>query len=308
MRLSVRHRSTYRFAAPMRAVVQSHRLTPSSFEGQRVLDWRVEVEDAVFGAELTDGAGNHIRTMFMLGPVEELMVDVTGQVETADLSGVLRGHREQVPPLAYLRTTRATRSDLALTELAESAGGATPLDRAHSLAAAVSDAIRYEPGRTHEATTAAEALEAGVGVCQDHAHALIATAVIAGLPARYVTGYLLTGGGLRASGQSQSLGGMTQSQDAGGQRQEGRAAPEEQDDGEATVLAAGEASHAWAELWVEGLGWVGFDVSNRCCPDERYIRLGSGFDAADAAPIRGMAQGIGEETLDVRVAVEQVQQ
>jgi transglutaminase-like putative cysteine protease len=52
-----------------------------------------------------------------------------------------------------------------------------------------------------------------------------------------------------------------------------------------------------------GLGWVGFDPANACCPDERYIRLASGFDAQDAAPIRGIARGPGAETMAVRVAV-----
>ena len=310
MKLSVSHQSTYRFGAPMRGVVQSHRLTPSSFEGQRVIEWRVEVDGAVFGAEFTDGAGNHVRTMSLLGPIEELTVDVFGVVETTDLSGVLRGHRELVPPLAYLRTTRATRSDVALTELAEGIRGESPLERAHALADAVADAISYRPGLTGEATTAAEALGAGVGVCQDHAHALIAAAVIAGLPARYVTGYLLTGGGVRLPDgeQSQTMGGMTQTQGPQDQVQEGRPPPQEQDDEPPTPLETGEASHAWAELWVDGLGWIGFDAANRCCPDDRYVRLGSGFDASDAAPIRGVAHGIGEESLAIRVAVEQVQQ
>jgi transglutaminase-like putative cysteine protease len=65
-----------------------------------------------------------------------------------------------------------------------------------------------------------------------------------------------------------------------------------------------EAAHAWAELHVAGLGWVGFDPANGCCPDARYIRLGSGFDAQDAAPIRGIARGGGQEAMDVTVAIQ----
>lgn len=76
----------------------------------------------------------------------------------------------------------------------------------------------------------------------------------------------------------------------------------------ATTDTPHEAAHAWAEVFVEGLGWVGFDPANRCCPDDRYIRLGSGFDAQDAAPIRGIARGPGVESLDVKVAVLSAQQ
>ncbi len=65
----------------------------------------------------------------------------------------------------------------------------------------------------------------------------------------------------------------------------------------------GEAAHAWAEAYIDGLGWVGFDVSNRVCPGVEYLRLASGLDYLEAAPIRGMRRGGGEETLDVRVRV-----
>lgn len=272
MRLTVRHETVYRFDPPMRGVVQSHRLTPSQFEGQTVIDWNVHVEGAVRGAAFRDAAGDWIETVSMLGPVDRMVIEVSGEVATTDLAGVLRGHRESVPPLSYLRPTRFTRADLALTELAAKAVGAISedraLDRAHALSAAVSDAIVYTPGQTEHGTTAAEALSLGHGVCQDHAHALIACALTLDIPARYVAGYLFA------------------SEDEG----------------------AHEASHAWAELYIPDLGWVGFDPSNRSSPDERYIRLGSGIDAGEAAPIRGIAQGAGGERLEVKVLVNQASQ
>ena len=68
-----------------------------------------------------------------------------------------------------------------------------------------------------------------------------------------------------------------------------------------------EAAHAWAELFVPGLGWVGFDAANRWCPDERYIRLSSGLDARAAAPIRGTSRAGGLESLEVSVAIQQIE-
>lgn len=269
MLLTVRHVTTYRYDQPVRAVVQSHRLRPARFEGQRVVDWQVDVSGGVKGGGFRDGAGDWVQGWTVPGPVSEVVVTVSGQVETTDLAGVLRGHREKLPPEVWLRKTPATRCDAALAEMAETvlpeAGG---LDLAHALAGAVAEAIAYAPGTTEAGTTAAEALERGTGVCQDHAHVLIALARRRGVPARYVTGYLQA--------------------DADG--------------------AAHEAAHAWAELWVPALGWVGFDAANACCPDARYIRLGSGFDAPDAAPIRGLARGLAAEALDVTVAVEAQQQ
>ena len=71
------------------------------------------------------------------------------------------------------------------------------------------------------------------------------------------------------------------------------------------TLAPAEAHHAWAEAWVDGLGWVGFDPANGTCPTERYVRLACGLDALSAAPIRGTQRGGTEEALDVTVEVQQ---
>ncbi|MBL0372121.1 transglutaminase family protein [Rhizobium sp. KVB221] len=65
------------------------------------------------------------------------------------------------------------------------------------------------------------------------------------------------------------------------------------------------ASHAWAEAHVTGLGWVGFDPANRVCPDERYVRVATGLDYSDAAPVSGMRIGTAPEMILVSVSVEQ---
>lgn len=268
MRLEIRHDTTYNFDPPMKGVTQSLRLWPSRFEGQTTIDWTVDVPGAVRGARFRDGAGDRIETAFVMGPVGCVIVSVSGVVETTDLAGVLRGHREKTVPAAYVRHTDFTKPDGSLQELAENAvaSGRSELDRAHNLCGAIKDAISYTPGQTHPGTTGAEALAAGHGVCQDHAHALIAAALSLGIPARYVTGYLHAEGGIA------------------------------------------EASHAWTEIYINDLGWVGFDASNGMCPDDRYVRIGSGYDAQDAAPIRGVAQGVGTEALSVDVQVVEAAQ
>jgi transglutaminase-like putative cysteine protease len=310
MILSVRHVTTYRYDRPVRAVIQSHRLHPARFDGQKVLEWSTAIAGAERGGGFRDGAGDWVQGWTVPGPVSEVVVTVTGRVETRDMAGVLRGHKERLPPEVWLRDTPATRADPAMATLAaETLPKGTGLDLAHALAAAVAEAVDYTPGSTEGCTTAAEALAQGRGVCQDHAQILIGCARRRDLPARYVTGYLHSDGEVVAQGlvtrpsQSQS-----QSQ-AQGQTQ-GTATPQASasQSQSQTQGPTHEASHAWAEIWVAGLGWVGFDASNRCCPDARYIRLGSGLDAADAAPIRGVARGDATESLDVTVAIEAQQQ
>lgn len=269
MRLQISHETVYRYDQSIQNLVQSLRLTPSVFEGQKTQDWQIDVTGGMRGPSFRDGAGDWIEGWTVRGPADEVAVRVSGRVDTRDTAGVLRGHREAIHPLAYLRDTKPTRADQALRDMAVAVTAfADQLDLSHQLSSAVADAIRYTNGVTKASTTAAEALALGEGVCQDHAHALIAIARTRDLPARYVSGYLHS----TQDGQSH------------------------------------DAAHAWAEIFVEGLGWVGFDAANRCCPDERYVRLGSGLDAQDAAPIRGVAMGLGEEEMAVAVRVEELAQ
>lgn len=264
MILTIQHMTRYSYGSPARAVVQSHRLTPSRFDGQKVISWAVSVSGGRMGGEFRDGAGDLVTGWTIPGPVDSVEVMVQGVVETTDLSGMLKGHRESAPPEAYLRGTEATQMNAPLRDLAGSVQETDPLALAHGLSQAVTGAILYRPGVTDTFTTAAEALAQGQGVCQDHAQVLAVLARYRGLPARYVSGYLSSEN--NGSGQ--------------------------------------EAAHAWAEINLPGFGWIGFDPANACCPDARYLRIGSGLDAKEAAPIRGIARGAGPESMSVSVAVQ----
>lgn len=271
MRLKIDHMTKYRYDVPQRRVTQSLRMRPADNDGQKVQSWTIEAEGGQLGASFTDGAGDPITTLTLARPIKELSIHVSGEVDTTDTSGVLKGHYETIHPLVYLRDTKLTQADEALRELAaklsvNKSAGSLPF--AHALSEGTREAVEYRPGSTDHDYTAAEALAQGAGVCQDHTHVLISLARLAGFPARYVIGYLHSD----ASGNTH------------------------------------EASHAWAELYVTDLGWVGFDASNAVCPDERYLRIGSGLDAHDAAPIRGTAFGTGQEHLDVTLSVSQGQQ
>ena len=272
MQLAVSHLTRYSYAEPIRQIIQSIHLTPSEHEGQRVLGWNIEATGATFGTAVKNGSGDWVQTLCIRSECTNFEIKVNGTVETIDTNGVLKGHRERINPIAYLQHTAATQADKNIEQLAQQAGKGVSeddgLERAHRLSNLVTDALKYEQQSTNVMTTAAESLKSGRGVCQDYAHILIAAASVLNLPARYVSGYLLA----------------------------------------SVDLSPEEASHAWAELFIHGLGWVGFDPSGRCCPDARYIRLASGRAAHEAAPIRGVTHGIGEEALDVTVAVTSMQQ
>ena len=176
----------------------------------------------------------------------------------------MRGAHEPLPPLFFLRETALTAADPAIAALAAKVAGAPAvLARLHNLMGAVRNAMDYQIGVTDVQTAAADALQRGAGVCQDHAHVFIAAAKILGIPARYVGGYLWTGHDARDY----------------------------------------DASHAWAEAYVTDLGWVGFDPANRTCPTASYIRASVGLDYWSAAPVRGVRKGSSTETMAVKVTV-----
>ncbi|MCV6597716.1 MAG: transglutaminase family protein [Mangrovicoccus sp.] len=284
MKLTVRQSSVYRFDTPQSVVMLSHRLTPAARSAQTVRNWSVQIPDSIRGSSFSDGAGDLTETARINGPVEHVEIVVQGEVETRDKSGVVAGLRERGAPAAYLRDTRLTRPDKTLLDLARTSladlQDATPLDQGHALMAAVHEAI--EPGAERDdegqLISAAEALAAGQGSALVQAQVFAALAKSQDIPARIVYGYVATG----------DLG-------------DGR-------DG----LQAGEGAwHGWAELHVGRLGWVGFDPFNACCPDDRYIRLCSGFDAEDAAAIRMVASAQADSDTEISVAVAaagQVQQ
>jgi transglutaminase-like putative cysteine protease len=265
MRLQVRHQTAYHYASPIDYAIQTLRLSPRPHDGLAVVRWRVRGEGRHDLPSFVDGFGNLAHSHTVNRPHSSAAVFVEGEVETRSTDGVVRGAAEPLPPAFFLRATPLTAADPAIGALARSVTGDSELDRLYALMNAVRDRLDYRPGVTDAATTAAAALVAGAGVCQDHAHLFIAAARLLGIPARYVGGYLWTGDEVREY----------------------------------------EASHAWAEAYVDHLGWVGFDAANRICPGEAYIRTAIGLDYWSAAPVRGVRRGEASERLAVKVSVMQ---
>lgn len=267
MRIHIRHITTYTYDAPALAVTQLLRLTPRNFEGQTVRRWRIELDcDGLLKAR-EDAFGNIMHLLSLNGPVRALTVVADGEVDTNDTDGMVRGAIEYFPPALYLRETPLTSpSDDIRAYAREATGGTAGLEALHRLLAAIHRDIAFDTAPTEVGTTAMEAFVLKSGVCQDLTHIFIACARTLGIPARYVGGYLW-----RADG------GANQNQDAG---------------------------HAWAEAFVAGLGWVGFDPANGISSTAAHVRVAAGLDYLGAAPVRGSRTGGPGERLGVIVAVE----
>lgn len=263
MRLKITHTTEYTYDEPVLYSLQRLRLTPLACPGQHVKSWNIQVDGAMVEAGFADHFGNHVHLVSTEGESHAVHIVACGKVETEDRAGVFGPHIGFTPLWLYLRDTRRTRAGKLTRELARNVSGDNELSRMHTLMGTIAELVKYVPGTTDAETTAEQALEAGTGVCQDHAHIFIAVARILELPARYVSGYLMM------------------------------------DD-----VAEQAATHAWAEVHLPGLGWVGFDAANNLCPNDRYVRLATGLCYADAAPISGIRIGHSGETLSVSVVVK----
>lgn len=266
MLLSVTHSTRYTFTDPVAHGLQRLRLKPKSTHGQEVLDWTMGLTGARIEAEYDDQHHNHVTLIAIEDGACEVEVTCKGTVQTSDNNGVTGLHTGHMPLWCFLRPTALTRAGNKVRQLVASvdADRGDRLAFLHALSYAVAEQITYEPGLTDVATTAEQALAAGKGVCQDHAHVFISAGRFLDIPMRYVGGYL------------------------------------KMDDRDEQ-----EAGHGWAEAYVDGLGWVGFDIANAVCPDERYIRVATGCDYGEAAPVTGIAQGGGVSHLDVQLSVAQ---
>ncbi|KPL50994.1 transglutaminase family protein [Prosthecomicrobium hirschii] len=267
MRLRITHETVYTYEKPASYAIQTLRLMPRGSQQQFVTEWRIDVSQDCRLSPVEDHFGNLTHAFSIDGPIEELSIVASGEVVTEETTGVLRGTPERLPLSLFLRSTDLTRPDPAIRAFAAAIaeGEEDRLAVLHKLMAEVHDAMRYDEDATEPSTTAADAFQAGHGVCQDLAHVFIAAARSLEIPARYVGGYML------------------------------------RDDGE-NVQAAG---HAWVEAFVSpALGWVGFDPANDICPTEAYVRVASGLDYLDAAPIRGTRYGGQGEVMKVKVKIE----
>jgi transglutaminase-like putative cysteine protease len=265
MRLSIKHTTVYRYTEPTRRVLQLLRVSPQSFAGQTVLDWRIDVDSDVQLREGRDGYGNVTNMLYAEGPLRQLTIAVTGKVLTQDRNGLVQGVPHELPTEAFLRTTSLTTAGEALQWLASSIDedGGNGLEKLHRLNAQLFARMRFDVEATMVETRADEAYGAGHGVCQDFAHIFIAVARQLGIPARYISGHLFRRDGAHFQ----------------------------------------EAGHAWAEAFVEDLGWVGFDPTNGISADDAYVRVACGVDYRDAAPLAGTRSGGGTEALSVQVLV-----
>jgi transglutaminase-like putative cysteine protease len=297
MLLHVVHETRYRYAP---AVVNAHHvvhLKPANRSGQNLLSYDLRIDPAPVQLRETVDVYGNTRSYFSLQTAHESLTVVADSVVSTSALNPLQSEtslstgRCASPPWEQVREQFRYRAGAAYDSASEFlfASPYVPRDEAfvefarpsfppgRPLAEAARDLMErihstmtYESESTEVSTPALEALQQGKGVCQDFAHIMVACCRAMGLPARYVSGYLLTS---PPPGQPRLVG--------------------------------SDASHAWASVYCPGLGtWLDFDPTNNRAPGEDYVTLATGRDFLDVSPMRGVIRGGAQHILDVAVTVE----
>lgn len=293
MRVAVVHKTRLDYSAEVVEGVMDVRLGPLSDVHQRWDQFDVRVTPAASVRRYGDGAGNVAHLISIPKPHRFVEIVTRSEVTT------LLDDPFQVPatpprPLSpaerfeYLSPSPLVTADADLVALAAPyrlASDTSVLDTVQSLMRYVYEGFTYQPQVTNVSTTVSEALAARAGVCQDFAHVLIGLCRAIDVPARYVSGYIVTA---RPRSQSQTLGTMMQSQSLS-----------------VGPTRGGGASHAWVEAFTPTHGWRGFDPTNGILASESHVKMAIGRDYGDVPPTRGTFRGAAREQLVVEVVAEQ---
>ena len=287
MLLEIRHVTEYHYAGDVRESVMELWMQPQKSATQRLLSFELELDPAAQLFSYADSFGNAVYHFDAPQPHNQLTVRAHALVETEAAetlpdaldrgewdrlkSQFVRGEQfDFLRPHGYARPTPALEAFSRRLKL-EALRRADPLTAVRGLCRAIYEGLEYEAGVTRADSPIDEALQAGRGVCQDFAHIMLAICRGWGLPARYVSGYLYT---------ESAEGGFRSDPDA---------------------------THAWVEVFLPTLRWVGFDPTNNTPAGERHVTVAIGRDYDDVPPSRGVFKGEAESQLSVGVSVRRTE-
>ncbi|HWA95762.1 MAG TPA: transglutaminase family protein [Terracidiphilus sp.] len=278
---SIRHLTRFRYDHPITESIMETRMHPRSDSHQHCLSFSLSVSPRCRVFSYRDHMGNNVQHFDIPGEHTQLVIIAESVVEQQDLPDVPRflspdawadldalvdagDYGEMLLPSTFATPTKA------LTDLAvklDVVRRDDPLMLVHEINQKLYDYFEYVPRHTRVDSPIDEAILSGKGVCQDFAHTMIALLRLVGIPARYVSGYLYRS-----------------------REDHDRSTPD--------------ATHAWVDVLVPHLGWVGFDPTNNLIAHRRHIRAAVGRDYADVPPTHGIYRGQTASELYVAVHVE----
>ena len=297
MLLHVLHETSYLYSPEVENAHHIMVLKPASRHGQTLLRYALNIDPAPVQLHESRDSWGNARAYFSLQAAHQRLTVVSDSVVQTSprapvnsaASPLWEAVREQFRYRAGVAYDSASEflfaspyipRDEAFVAFSRASflSGRPLVEATRHLMSHIHNSMTYESESTHVNTPALEALHQGKGVCQDFAHIMVACCRAKGLPARYVSGYMLT---QPAPGQPRLIG--------------------------------CDASHAWASIYcpsedaTEAGHWFDFDPTNNRTPGEDYVTLATGRDFLDVSPLRGVIRGGAQHTLDVAVTVTPVE-
>jgi transglutaminase-like putative cysteine protease len=288
MVFEITHRTDYRYGQPAREAYIEARLTPPVLPSQEILAHAIEFLPPTATSTYHDYFGNEVTFYSMtlrherLAIINRLTVRTKEMPRMRDALDVTVAEARQLfaskltDVFDYLQPTQAVPTGSPSMEWANRffAGG-TPLgDALERLNRAIHEKFRYKPGSTDNSTPLEMVWKQKSGVCQDFTHVMLGVLRTAGVPARYVWGYIESEPIKPTPGAPRLIGSL--------------------------------ATHAWVEVLTPGMRWLAIDPTNNQWCGERHITVGYGRDSRDATPVRGTFKGSGAQNMKVRVSMKRV--
>jgi transglutaminase-like putative cysteine protease len=266
MILNISHETSYSYDEPVSYTLQQLRLTPKRRAGQQILNWNVEVTGGGIELEFDDQHNNRVLLVKARAGEKTIKIKAHGSVETSDISGVTGKHGGYLPLWYFTRSTPLTTAGNQISELA-----------------ATFEPMKSSPLDCMHALSEKIADLIAYRTGRTDAETTAEEAMAKGKGVCQDHTHVFLSAARLLGFPARYVSGYLMLNDSIDQ----------------------EASHAWAEAYIEDLGWIGFDISNRISPDSRYVPIATGLDYLETAPISGMRYGSGNESMIVNLQVQQ---
>jgi len=283
MYYALTHLTRFTYDEPITSTVMEVRMQPRSDRNQRCIHFEITISPTTQPQGRKDYLGNAIHVFDIPGQHQKLAIKTEATVEVQPVPPL----PDAQPPDAWDTLDNAVNGDFGLYDMLMKSQFAKPTEKLRAFGEEINATRRADPLTVvREINTAVyhsfdytqnitrvdspidDALDKRLGVCQDFAHVMTALLRDLGIPCRYVSGYLYH------------------------VRDGDRSDPD--------------ASHAWVEVWLPELGWIGFDPTNNMICNEQHIRVAVGRDYADVPPTKGVFIGEADSELEVEVKVTEL--
>ncbi|MDX1942624.1 MAG: transglutaminase family protein [Saprospiraceae bacterium] len=272
----IKHITRYRYPSPVIDGINQIMLYPIQDALQKVENQELTITGSPVVEEFFDYHNNKIGIFSLVQSHQELVIQSDAEIITqvvvfpedqqpaAEQWQHLQEVDETYPYMDFLKQEHFNAKDEILKVIGP-ISEETPLATTQRLSQYINEHFEYRKGVTSVETDIDEIWNLKAGVCQDFAHILLVMLRIAGIPARYVSGYIC---------------------------------PKDHE------LRGEGATHAWVEAYIPFYGWLGIDPTNNCLVNDRHVRLAVGRNFNDCTPVKGTYKGTGEHTLEVSVTIE----